>query len=230
MIKYIEDEYKEANRVNILNRVYWSGVITISVILLILYYILKVNYFTIWIIFIPSLLILSIISFKKYIGYSKISDNILNNIGVCIKKMNENDIKILVKILKSQHIKSREEIKILIDYFINRLPISTKTSSIQLFFTTIISLMTFIVVFIDDSTNVFDFEKFIFVFGFVIIYIVCYVVYLIIKSIFIKISNEELHLELIDALIYIYINFDECFYKNKLKTKNIFRKLKTLLN
>ena len=78
-------------------------------------------------------------------------------------KMREENIKTLIKILKEENVNTKEDIKILIDYYSLKLPLKIKSSTLQIFISGVVTFASFITIFVNENSSTIDSARLTFV-------------------------------------------------------------------
>ena len=97
------------------------------------------------------------------------------------------------------------------------MPIKTKKGVWEFFISIIVTLISIVVVFVDEETKTINYDKMAVVLGSVIgiIMVVIFIYFLVKEVITTQKSKESIYCELVDKLSVIYINYDK--YKYELK-------------
>ena len=223
MFKNIEKNYKKNLRESKFNKYYW----TISLTLIIISLIFKIpNNIKAYFIYIP-LFILVIIYFG--IDVVKIIKNYTNNkkttfltkFKIYIKEVENQNINNLISLLKQYNFKTKNDLKMAIDYYNSEKPIKVESNYLGWIVSIALTLSSFIEIAYNTETQAIDTTKISVILGSTAGIIIVFLISIIFLNFFINsvvISKKRLQSNLSEDLTYIYLNFDK--YKNQLSKQN----------
>jgi len=231
MFSNLEKEYKKISKINQFAKYYWKCAFILFTALSLLFYIISNNYY-IYIYIFTFLLFFILIFMYIYNDYKNTMKNIIFNkndgIGKKIKEYKNKNVQKyksnLIKLLIKYNFKTREDLKLAIDYYNAKQPKKIQSSFFTWFISTLLTISSFIEIAYDIDKNEINFHKLYLILNSSLSYIIIFtvpilVVRIIIESIFF--SNNKLYSQLIDDLSNIYINYDK--YGNLLEN-NIYDK------
>ena len=223
MFKNIEKNYKKNLRESKFNKYYW----TISLTLIIISLIFKIpNNIKAYFIYIP-LFILVIIYFG--VDFVKITKNytinkkttFLTKFKIYIKEVENQNINNLISLLKQYNFKTKNDLKMAIDYYNSEKPIKVESNYLGWIVSIALTLSSFIEIAYNTETQAIDTTKISVILGSTAGIIIVFLISIIFLNFFINsvvISKKRLQSNLSEDLTYIYLNFDK--YKNQLSKQN----------
>lgn len=223
MFKNIEKKYKNNLRESKFNKYYWTIALTLMFISLIF----KIpNNIKAYFIYIP-LFILVIIYFG--IDIVKITKNYTNNkknkfltkFKIYIKEVENQNINNLISLLKQYNFKTKNDLKMAIDYYNSEKPIKVESNYLGWIVSIALTLSSFIEIAYNTETQAIDTTKISVILGSTAGIIIVFLISIIFLNFFINsvvISKKRLQSNLSEDLTYIYLNFDK--YKNQLSKQN----------
>ena len=219
MFEQIEKQYKRQLKENQFSKFYWINA-TISILLTIyLKNFFKNKVYVIYIIFAILIIIYIIIDYKKTLKGKKIYSkaSIIKRIDIYATENYNQRINNLISNIKKYNIKTKNDIKLTIDYFNSKMPVKIESNHLGWFVSSVLTISSFIQVAYDSKTQTLDYSKISVILsssiGIIAILLIPILTFktLIISIIF---SKEKLHSNISADLTYIYFNFDK--YKNQL--------------
>jgi len=165
-------------------------------------------------------LIYEVKNYKKLIPESS-KQNIFKKIFRYILVEEEDKLDNIIAILKRNKIRKKNDILLMINYYNNRLPINIATSFSSKFISFIVTIASYIVIFVDEEQGVIDYNKFfIFINSAGSLFFIIIFIYLSISfaKYILKFHSNDLYLDIDDYLSYIYVNYDH--FKRILNKKN----------
>lgn len=222
MFENIEKEYKKNSKEVRFTKFYWiSAVIstTIFSITKIDNNIRNYNFITIILLVIAYLIIDYNKTMKTCAKSNK--NKLTNNIKTYLHILKNGNLNNLITLLKNNNFKTKNDLKLAIDYFNSKRSIKIESSFWGHIVSALVSIASILAVAYDPITQKIDYNKISVIYGTSIGYILIAILPIIIIKLIINniaFSKEKLHLELSDKLSYIYINFDK--YKNQLTKKS----------
>ena len=223
MFKNIEKNYKNNLRESKFNKYYW----TISLTLIFISLIFKIpNNIKAYFIYIP-LFIFVIIYFG--IDFVKITKNYTNNkknkfltkFKIYIKEVENQNINNLISLLKQYNFKTKNDLKMAIDYYNSEKPIKVESNYLGWIVSIALTLSSFIEIVYNTETQAIDTAKISVILGSTAGIIIVFLISIIFLNFFINsvvIPKKRLQSNLSEDLTYIYLNFDK--YKNQLSKQN----------
>lgn len=223
MFKNIEKNYKKNLRENKFNKYYWR--IAISLILISSLFKIPDNikpYF----IYISLFIMVAgyvIFDFFKIIKKAKLKDKVSfkTKFNVYIKETENQNINNLVLLLKQYNFKTKNDLKMAIDYYNSEKPIKVESDYLGWIVSIVLTLSSFIEIAYNPDTQTIDMTKISVILGSTIGIIIGFLIPIIIFKLFINsviIPKKRLQSHLSEDLTYIYLNFDK--YKNQLSKQN----------
>jgi len=223
MFTELEKEYNALSKERKFNRYYWTcAMIIVGINTILANYIKNVNSIVYPIIF---LIFLSLIIIYFYMDYKKTTKNIkdkkslnlVNRISLYFIENNNSNLNNLISILPKYNFRTKNDIKLAIDYYNGKHPLKIESSFLAWFISAILSLSSFIEIAYDKETNTLDYNKVSLLLSTATGYIITLtipilVLKLLINSIFL--SKSKIYSELSENLSYIYLNFNK--YVNQL--------------
>lgn len=217
MFQEIEKDYKMQLKENKFNKFYWISAIILIALTTIFKNFFINKYYIIYIILGILLIIYFIFDYKKTLKNIKLSNNIIKNLKIYVNQIHASRINCLINNMKKYNIKTKNDIKLTIDYYNNKQPIKIESSYLSWIVSSVLTLSSFIQIAYDSEKQTLDYTKISIILGSSLGIIICLIVpILIIKSIISSIifSKEKLHSNISEDLTYIYFNFNK--YKNQL--------------
>lgn len=223
MFKSIEKKYKNNLRESKFNKYYWTIALTLMIISLIFKMPNNIKAYFIYI----SLFILVIIYFG--IDFVKITKNytinkkitFLDNFKIYIKEVENQNINNLISLLKQYNFKTKNDLKMAIDYYNSEKPIKVESNYLGWIVSIALTLSSFIEIAYNPETQAIDITKISVILGSTTGIIIVFLIPIIFFKFFINgvvIPKKRLQSNLSEDLIYIYLNFDK--YKNQLSKQN----------
>lgn len=223
MFKSIEKKYKNNLRESKFNKYYWTIALTLMIISLIFKIPNNIKAYFIYI----SLFILVIIYFgidfvkitKNYIINKKIT--FLDKFKIYIKEVENQNINNLISLLKQYNFKTKNDLKMAIDYYNSEKPIRVESNYLGWIVSIALTLSSFIEIAYNPETQAIDITKISVILGSTTGIIIVFLIPIIFFKFFINgvvIPKKRLQSNLSEDLTYIYLNFDK--YKNQLSKQN----------
>ena len=223
MFKSIEKKYKNNLRESKFNKYYWTIALTLMIISLIFKIPNNIKAYFIYI----SLFILVIIYFG--IDFVKITKNytinkkitFLDKFKIYIKEVENQNINNLISLLKQYNFKTKNDLKMAIDYYNSEKPIKVESNYLGWIVSIALTLSSFIEIAYNPETQAIDITKISVILGSTTGIIIVFLIPIIFFKFFINgvvIPKKRLQSNLSEDLTYIYLNFDK--YKNQLSKQN----------
>lgn len=223
MFKIIKKRYKNNLRESKFNIYYWAIASTLMIISLIFKMPNNIKAYFIYI----SLFILVIIYFivdfvkitKKYTINKK--STFLNKFKIYIKEVRKQNINNLILLLKQYNFKTKNDLKMAIDYYNSENPIKVESNYLGWIVSIALTLSSFIEIAYNPETQALDITKISVILGSTTGIIIVFLIPIIFFKFFINgivIPKKRLQSNLSEDLTYIYLNFDK--YKNQLSKQN----------
>ena len=223
MFKSIEKKYKNNLRESKFNKYYWTIALTLMIISLIFKIPNNIKAYFIYI----SLFILVIIYFG--IDFVKITKNytinkkitFLDKFKIYIKEVENQNINNLISLLKQYNFKTKNDLKMAIDYYNSEKPIKVESNYLVWIGSIALTLSSFIEIAYNPETQAIDITKISVILGSTTGIIIVFLIPIIFFKFFINgvvIPKKRLQSNLSEDLTYIYLNFDK--YKNQLSKQN----------
>ena len=223
MFKNIEKKYKNNLRESKFNKYYWTIALTLMFISLIFKMPNNIKAYFIYI----SLFILVIIYFG--VDFVKITKNytinkkttFLTKFKIYIKEVENQNINNLISLLKQYNFKTKNDLKMAIDYYNSEKPIKVESNYLGWIVSIALTLSSFIEIAYNTETQAIDTTKISVILGSTAGIIIVFLISIIFLNFFINsvvISKKRLQSNLSEDLTYIYLNFDK--YKNQLSKQN----------
>ena len=223
MFKNIEKNYKKNLRESKFNKYYWTIALTLMFISLVFKMPNNIKAYFIYI----SLFILVIIYFG--VDFVKITKNytinkkttFLTKFKIYIKEVENQNINNLILLLKQYNFKTKNDLKMAIDYYNSEKPIKVESNYLGWIVSIALTLSSFIEIAYNTETQAIDTAKISVILGSTAGIIIVFLISIIFLNFFINsvvISKKRLHSNLSEDLTYIYLNFDK--YKNQLSKQN----------
>lgn len=218
MFENIEKEYKKNSKEVKFTKFYWTSAIISTIVfsaVKINNNIKNYNFITIILLVIAYL----IIDYNKTIkNNSKASKSkLLDNLKTYLHILKSGNFNNLITLLKKYNFKTKNDLKLAIDYFNSKRSIKIESSFWGQMVSALVSIASILTVAYDPITQKIDYTKVSIIYGTSIGYMLIAIIPIIIIKLIIDniaFSKEKLHTELSDKLSYIYINFDK--FKNQL--------------
>ena len=139
-----------------------------------------------------------------------------NNLKNYIYQLREHQIDSLIDMLKQYNFKTKDDLKLAIDYYNNMQPMKIKSGLLSWVSTISITLFSIFETVYDKEKNIIDFSKLLVLLNTTISFILIITIfYLIIRYISNDIfANQKIISGLNEDLCYIYLNFDKYFKEN----------------
>ncbi|MBR2138613.1 MAG: hypothetical protein IJ966_04850 [Bacilli bacterium] len=222
MFKKIEKNYKNNLREIKFNKYYWTSAISLMFISLVFKIPDNIKLFFIYI----SLFILVIGYFvfdyfkviKKWNVKRKTTFS--NKFKVYLKEIEDQNINNLILLLKQYNFKTKNDLKMAIDYYNSEKPIKVESDYLGWIVSIALTLSSFIEIAYNPETQTIDMTKISVILGSTIGIIIGFLIPIIIFKLLINgiiIQKKRLQSNLSEDLSYIYLNFDK--YKNQLSKK-----------
>lgn len=226
MFEQIEKEYKKSSKERIFNKFYWLNVIFIFIVASILSMIDE-NFHLIRYYFIFGWVIITVIVYFIY-DYSKTmkkmkakkSEKNLSKISLYVNYNEEMHINSLINILSKYNYRTKNDLKLAIDYYNSKQPIEVESSFLAWIVSTALTISSFIEIAYDSETKTLDYQKISIILGSTIGYMICIFIPVFFLKIIINsviLPKKKIQSQLSGDLSYIYLNFNK--YKNKLTKK-----------
>lgn len=223
MFKNIEKKYKNNLRESKFNKYYWTIALTLMIISLIFKIPNNIKLF-----FIYTLLFILVIGYFvfEYFNIIKKSNikrktNFLNKFKVYLKEIENQDIDNLISLLKRYNFKTKNDLKMAIDYYNSEKPIKVESNYLGWIVSIALTLSSFIEIAYNTETQAIDITKISVILGSTAGIIIGFLIPIIIIKLIINgvvIPKKKLQSNLSENLTYIYLNFDK--YKNQLSKQN----------
>ena len=221
MFEDIEKEYKKSSKERKFNRLYWINAIISTIIISAFKNVKYIKYLN-YVIVLLFIILFFIFDYKKTMKESTLKKNekLIKKLKEYVNLVERNHFNSLIILLKKYNFKTKNDLKLAIEYYNSKRKIKIESSFISWITSVLISLASIIIIAYDTATQKIDYTKISVIFGNSIGFIIVALIpILILKYIIDRItfSKEKLHSELSEDLSYIYINFDR--YKNQLTKK-----------
>lgn len=223
MFKNIEKKYKNNLRESKFNKYYWTIALTLMIISLIFKIPNNIKLF-----FIYTLLFILVIGYFVFEYFNiikksniKIKTNFLNKFKVYLKEIENQDIDNLISLLKRYNFKTKNDLKMAIDYYNSEKPIKVESNYLGWIVSIALTLSSFIEIAYNTETQAIDTTKISVILGSTTGIIIVFLIPIIFFKFFINaviIPKKRLQSNLSEDLTYIYLNFDK--YKNQLSKQN----------
>lgn len=222
----MEKEYKNLSKGRFFTFYYWCCVVIIILLSILFSYIFEnftiIKFYFIYITLFALIIIYFYVDFVNIIKILNIKKNekLLVKIEKYINYNNNNYFDKLIATLKKYNFKTKNDLKLAIDYYNRKQPIKTAPNYLSWFISVTVTISSFIELAYNEITKTFDFEKMSIIINIALQYtlsiaIFVIVVYFLIKLVFFP--NNKIYLNIIEDLSYIYLNFNK--FKNKLGKK-----------
>ncbi len=221
MFEDIEKEYKRNSKERKFNRLYWINAIISTIIISAFKNVKYIKYLN-YVIVLLFIILFFIFDYKKTTKESTLKKNekLIKKLKEYVNLVEMNHLNSLIILLKKYNFKTKNDLKLAIEYYNSKRKIKIESSFISWITSVLISLASIITIAYDTTAQKIDYTKISVIFGNSIGFIIVALIpILILKYIINRItfSKEKLHSELSEDLSYIYINFDK--YKNQLTKK-----------
>ena len=219
MFEQLENQYKRQLKEIKFNKFYWINAIFLTLLTACFKNFFKNKTCVIYIILIVLVVMYFIHDYKTTLKNTKLprKTNIIKKIAIYKNKNYTQCINNLVIIIKKYNIKTKNDIKIAIDYFNSKKSIKVESNLLGWIVSATLTLASFIEIAYDSQTQTLDYSKISIILGSSLGIIICFLIpILIIKFIITSIifQKERLHSNISEDLTYIYFNFNK--YKNQL--------------
>ena len=221
MFENIEKEYKKNSKEVKFTKFYWISA-TISTII---FSITKINnnirnynFITIILLVFAYLMFDYNKTMKKNARGGK--HKLIDNLKIYLHILKSGNLNNLLVLLKKYNFKTKNDLKLAIDYFNSKRSIKIESSFWGHIVSALVSIASILAVAYDPITQKIDYTKISVIYGTSMGYILIAILLIIMIKLIIDniaFSKEKLHTELSDKLSYIYINFDK--FKNQLTKK-----------
>lgn len=223
MFTDIEKEYKKMSKERNFNIYYWCSALSITLIASLISKIFndfdKFKYYFIYISFFILILVYFYIDFKNTIKCLTIKkkEKKTNILKLYVTQNKKNHINNLLKILTNHNFRTKNDLKLAIDYYNRKQPIQVESSFLAWIVSTALTLSSFVEIAYDSETKSIDYQKISIILGSTIGYIIAFLIPIIIFKIFINsiiLPKKKIYSQLSEDLSYIYLNFNK--YVNQL--------------
>ena len=223
MFTDIEKEYKKMSKERHFNIYYWCSALFISLIAVVISKVFNdfdnFKYYFIYISFFILILIYFYIDFINTIKSLKIKkkEKLINKFKLYIIQNKNNHINNLLKILTKHNFRTKNDLKLAIDYYNRKQPIQVESSFLAWIVSTALTLSSFVEIAYDSETKSIDYQKISIILRSTIGYIIAFLIPIIIFKIFINsiiLPKKKIYSQLSEDLSYIYLNFNK--YVNQL--------------
>ena len=147
--------------------------------------------------------------------------NFLNKFKVYLKAIENQDMDNLISLLKRYNFKTKNDLKMAIDYYNSEKPIKVESNYLGWIVSIALTLSSFIEIAYNTETQAIDTTKISVILGSTAGIIIVFLISIIFLNFFINsvvVSKKRLQSNLSEDLTYIYLNFDK--YKNQLSKQN----------
>ncbi len=217
MYQELENNYKKQLKEKKFNRFYWiSALILIATTRAFQNFFID-KYYLIYIILGILVIIYFILDYNKSLKNVKRSNSIVKNLIIYVDQARTNRINSLIINMKRYNIKTKNDIKMAIDYYNNKQPIKVESNYLGWIVSSVLTISSFIQIAYDSEKQTLDCAKISVILGSSLGIIICLLIpILIIKAIISSVifSKEKLHSDISEDLTYICFNFNK--YKNQL--------------
>lgn len=223
MYKNIEKGYKKINPENQFFRYYWKWATIIGLAMMIISSIGISNKILLPIMVIVLLVLVILYeykNYKKYISEENKNKKFKEKLEIYFDSLNKQLINDIIAILNKENINAKNDILLVINYYNKKRPLIVKTSIWERIASIVITVASFVVVFVDDKNKTIDYDKLLIVLGSIFgIVAVVLIMYLFLKFFTsVRKSNESFYSELEEHLTHIYINYKDYEYRLKKKS------------
>ncbi len=222
MFENIKKEYRSSLKEVKFNKFYWINAIFASIVSLIIAKLFNrsLSIFFCYTYIIISLIVYSHKDYKKALGKSK-EKNVIKRFKIYMDCLCENRIDNVLSILSNYNFRTKNDLKLGIDYYNKEQPTKIESSFLGWVVSLALTLASFIEIAYDDSTQTLNFNKLTTILDSVSIYVALIVIPIIVLKFLMNtifIPKKEIYSQLSDDMSYIYINFNK--YKHKLSKKS----------
>lgn len=223
MYELIEKEFKKNNPYKKYRIIYWVYCFILVLIVNLINIVFKINNLVLVIItfltFIISVFMFIYFKIKKNYSKKKFKKyKFIKLLKEYVQNLNLTITKNLIVTLKENNVNSKDKLKILIDYYNRKGPISIKTGFTSIIADLFVTIASIVVIAYNDITKILNINTVInIVYYSLIATLIIFILTVMIKYIYRGIfpQNEYYNSSLLDELTYIYMNYNH--YKNKLK-------------
>lgn len=224
MLENISKEYKKQSRETKFNKFYWITAGILIVIASVLNIPMQFKYYFIFINLIICVIIYFFIDYSKILKLKKVKkgQNLKNKINIYTEQLEKNRINDLIINIKKYNIKTKADLKLIIDYFNSEKPLKIESDYLGWIVSLCLTISSFIEIAYNPQTQTLDYTKISIILGTTLGYIIILVFIIGIIKLFLNgilIPKKKIISSLSQDLTYIYINFDK--YKNQLSKKTI---------
>lgn len=224
MFKEIEKEYKGTLKENKFNSFYWKNAGFACIVSLIISKLIN-NTLAIIFCYIYIITKLIIYFYKDYKETTKKinlkKESITKRVKIYISQIKPNHVDNVLNILSSYNFRTKNDLKLVIDYYNSKQPITLESSPLGWIVSVALTIASFIEIAYDSNTQTINFNKLSLILNSTSIYIILIVIPIIIIKFIINIiiiPKRKLYSQLSEDLSFIYLNFNK--YKNKLSKKD----------
>ena len=221
MFEDIEKEYRKNSKEVKFTTFYWICAVISTIVFSIAKMdnnIRNYNFITIILLVLTYLIIDYNKIMKKINKNSK--NKFIDNFKTYLHILKSGNLNNLITLLKKYNFKTKNDLKLAIDYFNSKRSIKIESSFWGHIVSALVSIASILAIAYDPITQKIDYDKISVIYGTSIGYILIAIIPIIMIKLIINniaFSKEKLHLEISDKLSYIYINFDK--FKNQLTKK-----------
>lgn len=215
MYRDIEREYKKINPEEKFNRYYWKWSLVVGSLYILFYSLIpsvRPFSFLIYIIIFALAILYYVKDINEALKTEGRKKKFSEKLNLYKEHQQQNTRANLLTLLMKHNIKSKSNIKLIIDYYNAKRPIAIQSSPLGWFLSLVIALASFIEIAYDSQTSSIDYTKISIIFSSAIG--MCIVSGMIV--IFIKIAinsvilqKKRVYSELEEDLTYIFLNFDK---------------------
>lgn len=227
MFEQIEREFKNSSKERAFNKFYWLNAIFIFIIASILsmiderFHLIRYYFIFGWIIII--VIAYFIYDYSKTIKKIKVKkdESILSKISLYVNYNEKEHINNLINILSKYNFRTKNDLKLAIDYYNSKQPIEVESSFLAWIVSTALTISSFIEIAYDSETKTLDYQKISIILGSTIGYMICiFIPILFLKMIInsVILPKKKIQSQLSEDLSYIYLNFNK--YISKLAKKS----------
>ena len=222
MFENIEKEYKKNSKERKFNTFYWTCILIIIILTNFLSKAFNnfnsIKSYVMYILIFIAIITYFIVDYKISMKKLKINkkEKVINKLKKYANYNHQKSIDDLVESLANYNYKSKDDLKIAIDYFNCKCPVKIESSFIGWIVSAALTLSSFAELAYDANSKTIDYDKMFVILGSAIGFIICF----LIISLFIKLiinsvilSKTKIQSQISADLSFIYLNFDE--YKNK---------------
>lgn len=219
MFKNIEKNYKKNLFEYKFRKFYWIT----ALILALIFKSFKQSNGIIYTLLIISVILYFLFNYHITMKNLKIkkNTNIVEKINIYTNEIDNIKINNLISILKNYNFKTKNDLKLAIDYYNYEKPIKIESDYLGWIISISLTLSSFLEIAYNAEKNTIDFTKITIIlsstFGVIIVFLIpIIIIYFLINSIIIP--KNKIKSDLSEDLSYIYLNFDK--YKNQLNKKS----------